>query len=84
VKKLQRHMEPVKFILPDALDDTRFVIIKACGSLRLTHEIRLAVALARESHREFVLAVDPACILSTDLSRFLSDSAATVIRTPQS
>jgi hypothetical protein len=62
-------MEPA--ILPDGLDEDRLVIIKACRQLRLTNEIRIAEAVARDTNRLFVLVVPEDCALSESAEIFI-------------
>lgn len=68
-------------ILPDGMDDTRLVIIKACSSLRLTNEIRLASRAAQRKQLAFILAVPPSCVLEPQLLGFVEDHGITVYRT---
>jgi len=68
-------------ILPDALDEERLVLIKACLSLRLTHEIRTAALTAEERGLKFVLAVPVRCVLDSALTKFLVEHDVTLYRT---
>jgi hypothetical protein len=60
-------------ILPDALDEEKLLLIKACSSLRLTHEIRTAAVAAQERGIQFVLAVPAACVLSSEVRSFIAE-----------
>jgi hypothetical protein len=68
-------------ILPDALDDEKLLLIKACSSLRLTHEIRTAAVAAQERRLQFILAVPAACVLHSELTSFIVEHAVTLYRT---
>ncbi len=68
-------------ILPDALDEDRLVIIKACSALRLTQEIKLAAFASKRKGVEFILAIPIACRLDPDLAVFVQEHGVTIYRT---
>ena len=39
-------------ILPDAVNNTDFILLKSCRDLRPTYEVRLATFMAQQSHRK--------------------------------
>ena len=61
-------------ILPDAIDEDRVVLIKACSHLRLTREIETAAAVARNSERVLILAIPSASTLDPSLDQFVSEN----------
>ncbi len=71
-------MSSPRGVLPDGVDDTRVVLIKACAYLRLTYEIRLATTMAEQQRRTLVLACKKACRFSPDLERHLKQSTGVV------
>ncbi len=71
-------MSQLRGILPDAVDDTRVVLIKACTYLRLTYEIRTAALMAKQKHRTLVLACKKVCTFSPELESFLTQWAGIV------
>jgi hypothetical protein len=68
-------------ILPDAMDETRLVLIKACTKLLLTNEIRRAAETARQTRRTFILAVPENCALHLSLLKFIEQENVSLIRT---
>ena len=40
-----------KSILPDAVNEKEVILIKSCGELRPTYEIRLATFMANQMHK---------------------------------
>jgi hypothetical protein len=71
-------------ILPDGMDAERLVIIKSCSSLRLTSELEMAAAVAKDSGREFILVLTESCSFDATLSRFVEIADVTVKRTAAS
>jgi hypothetical protein len=63
------------------LDDTRLVLVKACSTLRFTDEIRIAESVARETRRQFVIAVAEHCTLASELSTFVESNGVVIVRT---
>jgi hypothetical protein len=43
--------------LPDGIDKSRVVPIKACSHLHLTYEIKLATYFAKQTSRKLVIAI---------------------------
>jgi hypothetical protein len=43
--------------LPDGVDKSRIILIKACSHLRLTYEIKLATYFAKQTSRRLVIAI---------------------------
>jgi hypothetical protein len=70
-----------KSILPDGLDDARLVLVKACSTLRLTDEIRIAESVARETRRQFVIAAAEHCEFASELSTFVKSNGVVIVRT---
>ena len=71
-------MSQLRGILPDALDDTRVVLLKACTYLRLTYEIRTATFMAKKQNRTLVLACKKVCRFSPELESYLTQWAGIV------
>jgi hypothetical protein len=68
----------IRGILPDAVDDARVVLLKACIYLRLTYEIRTATFMAQKKNRTLVLACKKVCRFSPELESFLTKWASIV------
>lgn len=58
-------------VKPDAITEDKIVLIKACARLRLTRQIRLATAMAKEQNKTLLLIVRNDCDLTQDLKLFL-------------
>ena len=67
-------------ILPDAMDDTRIVLIKACGHLRLTYELKLATYFAATDGRTLILAINKDCQLDPSAEKHCRDFGVEVRR----
>jgi len=73
--------EPLRIsILPDGMDSTRLVIVKACSSLRLTSEIRIASDFARETGRSMILAITSGTTLDSELSTYVSENGIQIVK----
>ena len=59
-------------VRPDAVTDTHFVWIKRCSTLRLTNQLRSAVAAARANERRVLLVAPQACRFHPDLETFIA------------
>lgn len=67
-------------ILPDAIDGPDVILIKACSSLRLTYEIRLATFMARKAGGKVRLMVREDCFLDPALMEFAATHGLLVER----
>jgi len=67
-------------VRPDAVTDTEILLIKACRTLRLTHQIRLATFMAHSQGKRMVLRVWSGCVLSADLEAFISETGLIEVR----
>jgi hypothetical protein len=70
-------------ILPDGMDEKRFVIIKACMYLRLTEELQSAAKFAIASVREFILTVPAACHLEQPVVELIRSVGGRIVRTSE-
>jgi hypothetical protein len=57
--------------LPDAGDDSTWLLLKNVSTLRLTYQIRLLTFGAGETRRRLVIKVPRPCELSPDLKTFV-------------
>ena len=84
--KFRRRLPPppdptrMRGILPDAMDDTRIVLMKACLNLRLTYEIKLATYFATSESRQLILAVKKECKLDPAAEKYCQDFGVEVRR----
>ena len=62
-------------VRPDAISPDYVVLIKSCSSLQLTHQIRLATAVARSESKQLLLVVQSECVLAPDLQTFVEEHA---------
>jgi hypothetical protein len=58
-------------VKPDAVDDARVYLIKACSTLRLTRQIRMATLMATQTGRKLRLQIRQDCALAPDLETFI-------------
>jgi hypothetical protein len=72
-------MKP-RAILPTYVSDKRVVLCKAAPTIRNTHEIRLALFMAVESGRTFVLAVSPSARVDLGLEAHIRQFGGEVVR----
>ena len=64
--------------LPDAVKQDAVFLFKACGTLRLTHEIRLAAFLAQESRRKLRLIVRSSTTITAELQSFAAEHGVSI------
>lgn len=67
-------------VRPDAVSDTHVVLIKACPTLRLTHQIRLAAFMAQTQAKRVLLVVREGCVLAPDLEAFIAEHGLIEVR----
>lgn len=61
-------------VRPDAVTETEVVLFKACRTLRLTHQIRMATFMAHSEGKKLLLVVWEGCRLAPDLEAFIADT----------
>jgi hypothetical protein len=66
--------------LPDALDKSRVILIKACSHLRLTYEIKLATYFAKQTTRKLVIAIPEKCDLAKALIVYAKEQGIDFLR----
>lgn len=74
-------MKP-RAVLPTHLTDELVVLCKAAPSIRNAYEIRLALFMAVESGRTFVLAVSPGAQVDDSLASHIHKFGGQVVRAP--
>ena len=67
-------------VRPDAVTDEHVVLIKACSTLHLTHQIRLATFMARSLGLRLLLVAPEACTFSEQLDSFIAGSGLVDVR----
>jgi hypothetical protein len=65
-------------VRPDAISDEYVVLIKGCSALRLTHQIRLATAMAQFNAKCLLLVVRSGCTFGPDLTAFIEQHATLI------
>jgi hypothetical protein len=75
-------MAHLRGFLPDAVDQSRVILLKACALLRLTYEIRLATYMAVQSGKTLVLGIPAAPSLSPPLIEFVDEMGVSDAREP--
>lgn len=66
--------------LPDGMDKTRIVLIKACSRLKLTYELKLATFMARENKRQFIISIPNNCQLEDALEKYIGEHQVKIVR----
>jgi len=66
-------------VMPDAVDDEFLILLKACAQLRLTAEILVTAAAARNARRRLKIVVPAECKLAPDLLAYQTARAAEVV-----
>jgi len=67
-------------ILPDAMNEEAFFLIKACSFLRLTYEVRLATFFALENKRKLHIVMTHDYKLSPALEAYAHQYGITIRR----
>jgi hypothetical protein len=75
----RQNMKP-RGILPTYVTDQRVVLCKAAPTIRNTYEIRLALFMAVQSKRTFVLAVSPMAMVDQALEAHIRQHGGEVVR----
>lgn len=73
-------MKRARGVLPDALKNDAFVLIKACPELRLTYELRLATFMAQQSQRRLFVITTVDCTASPALQAFAREHGIVIQR----
>ena len=73
-------IEMQRGILPDALRNDAVILIKACPELRLTHELRLATFMARQTRRRLLVVTTVDCTTTPALQSFASQHSIVIQR----
>jgi hypothetical protein len=66
--------------LPDGMDKTSIVLVKACSRLRLTYELKLATFMAQENKAQLIISISNRCQLEPTLEKFLAEHRVTVMK----
>jgi len=70
-------------VLPDAVNKDAVFLIKACGYLRLTYEVRLATFMAKQSGRRLEVVMAGDYSLAPELAAFAKQHGVVIRRHPQ-
>ena len=66
--------------LPDGVDKSRIVLVKACLYLRLTYEIKLTTYFAKQTSRTPVIAIPEKCDLARALIVYAKEQGIDFLR----
>ena len=66
--------------LPDGVNNSRIVLIKACLHLRLTYEIKLATYFAKQTSRTPAIAISEKCDLAKALIVYAKEQGIDFLR----
>jgi hypothetical protein len=66
--------------LPDGVDKSRIVLVKACLNLRLTQEIKLIAYFATQTSRKLVIAIPEKCDLAKSLIVYAKEQGIDFLR----
>jgi hypothetical protein len=66
--------------LPDGIDQSRVILIKACSHLRLTYEIKLATYFAKQTSRRLVIDIPEKCVLAKALITYAKEQGVDFLR----
>src|SRR5436309_981683 len=67
-------------ILPTSVTDQQVILCKAAPTIRNTYEIRLALFMAAQSGRTFVLAVSPMAFVDQALEAHIRQHGGDIVR----
>lgn len=73
-------MPKERIILPDAMTEDLAIIIKACGTLRPTYEIRMLAYLAKSTGRTALISVPEECQVDPRVEAFAKNHGIQIHR----